>query len=136
MKNIKLTMIVGFCLIALSLNVMADIAVIAGATSSASSMTSRDVKKIFLGKSSKMNPVDQTDGSDIRNAFYSKVVGKNPAKMKAYWSKMIFSGKATPPAVSSDDSAVKSWVNKNKKGIAYIDSSAVDSSVKVLLTIK
>ncbi len=136
MKNLKLTMIVGLCLIVLSINTMADIAIITSANNDMGSLTSKDVKKIFLGKSNKMNPVDQTEGSDIRNAFYSKVTGKNKSKMKAYWSKMIFSGKATPPVASTDDSAIKSWVNKNKKAIGYIDSSAVDSSVKVLLTVK
>jgi len=55
--------------------------------------------------------------------------------MKAYWSKMIFSGKAAPPAVFDNDAAVKSWVASNTDGIGYIDSSQVDVSVKVILTI-
>lgn len=114
--------------------VMADISVIANKDSSASSLSKKQIKKLFLGKDSSMKPVDQKEGSAIRNDFYSKITGKNEAKMKAYWSKMIFSGKAVPPESAADDSAVKVWVTKNKSGIGYIDSGSVDGSVKVLFT--
>ncbi len=112
----------------------ADIAVIAGSGNSAS-VSKKDVKKIFLGKKTSMNPMDLPDGSAIRDEFYQKVAKKNPSQMKSYWSKMIFSGKATPPENADDDAAVKAWVAKNPKGIGYIDSGSVDDSVKVLLTI-
>jgi hypothetical protein len=114
---------------------MADIAIIAN-TSNSSSVTVKEVKKIFLGKNDTMTPVDLSEGNATRNAFYEKVVSKNEAQMKAYWSKMIFSGKATPPESKSDDAGVKVWVASNQKGIGYIDSGSVDDSVKVLLTIK
>lgn len=112
----------------------ADIAVVANSASSASSLSAKQVKKLFLGKNDSMKPVDQAEGSGIRNDFYSKVAKKNESKMKAYWSKMIFSGKAVPPEIADDDAAVKAWLAKNKNGIGYIDSGSVDGSVKVLYT--
>jgi len=60
---------------------------------------------------------------------------KNASKLKSYWSKMIFSGKAIPPEVVGDDAAVISWVASTKNGIGYVDSSAVNDSVKVLLRV-
>jgi len=125
-----------FSTVLFSASAIADIAVIANSGSSASSMTSKDIKKIFLGKNTSMTPIDQAEGSATRNAFYQQVAKKSEAQMKAYWSKMIFSGKATPPGTASDDAAVKAWVVSNKNGIGYIDSSAVDDTVKVLLTVK
>jgi len=83
-----------------------------------------------------MIPVDQNEGSAIRDSFYQKVAKKDAGQMKAYWSKMIFSGKAIPPVASSNDATVKTWVVNNPKGVGYIDSSAVDDTVKVLLTVK
>jgi len=33
----------------------------------------------------------------FRDDFYNKVTGKSAAQMKAYWSKIIFTGKANHP---------------------------------------
>jgi len=139
-KLLKKSGIVGSVAVCLGLLLMqsalADIAVVASADSSAGSLSAKDVKKIFLGKKNTMVPVDQKEGSAIRNDFYSKVANKDQAKMKAYWSKMLFSGKATPPDNVEGDDAVKAWLAKNKNGIGYIDSGSVDGSVKVLFTAK
>ncbi|VAW61524.1 hypothetical protein MNBD_GAMMA08-619 [hydrothermal vent metagenome] len=129
------TYITGLSLLLISAVAFADIAVIVNPSNSASA-SQKDIKKIFLGKKTSMNPVDQNEGSAIRDSFYQKVAKKDAGQMKAYWSKMIFSGKAIPPAASSNDATVKTWVVNNPKGVGYIDSSAVDDTVKVLLTIK
>ncbi len=119
----------------------ADIAVIANTANPESNLTPAQAKKIFLGKRTSFPggswaaPVDQAEGSPIRDTFYKKATNKDASQMKAYWSKMIFSGKATPPESVGDDAAVKAWVSGNKDGVGYIDSGAVDDSVKVLLTL-
>lgn len=115
----------------------AEIAVIANSANPASSISTANSKKLFLGKRSgfKGTPVDQPEGSAVRDTFYQKAAGKNGSQMKAYWSKMIFSGKATPPETVADDAAVKAWVAGHADGIGYVDSGSVDDSVKVLLTL-
>ncbi len=121
--------------------VQAEIAVIANSANAEASLSAKQVKKIFLGKKNAFpgggaaKPVDQKEGGTIRNAFYQKVANKNPDAMKGYWTKMIFSGKASPPNAVEDDAAVKAWVASHKEGIGYVDKSAVDGSVKVLLTL-
>jgi len=119
----------------------AEIAIIANAANPEASISAGEAKKIFLGKRTSFPggawaaPVDQVEGSATRDTFYQKAAHKDAAQMKAYWSKMIFSGKATPPEAVADDAAVKAWVAGNKDGIGYVDSGVVDSSVKVLLTL-
>ncbi len=125
----------------LSVPAQAEIAVIANAGNPEASLTAKQVKKIFLGKKNAFpggaaaKPVDQAAGSAVRDAFYQKVAKKNADKMKTYWTQMVFSGKASPPEVVGDDAAVKAWVASHKDGIGYVDKSAVDGSVKVLLTL-
>lgn len=114
---------------------LAEIAVIVNTGNATSSMSADDVKGIFFGKSIALSPVDQAEGSAIRNAFYSKVAGKDATQMKAYWTTMIFSGKAVPPEGATDSAAVKAWVAKTPNGIGYIDGGAVDGSVKVILKV-
>jgi len=134
-KKLTIASLVTMCSSVLFVQVvMADISVIANKASSTASLSEKQVKKLFLGKDDSMKPVDQSEGSTIRNDFYTKVAHKDEAKMKAYWSKMIFSGKAVPPESADDDAAVKAWVAKNKNGIGYIDSGSVDDSVKVVYT--
>jgi len=129
-------LVIVYCSALFSYSALADIAVIANTNSASSSLSIKDVKKIFLGKNTSMTPVDQPDGNATRNVFYQKAAKKNESQMKAYWSKMIFSGKAIPPETSANDASVITWVTNNKNGIGYIDSASVDDSVKILLTIK
>jgi len=126
---------------ACSLTSIAETVVVVHPSNNESALGIKVVKKLFLVKTSsfpgggKATPADQPEGSGIRSSFYKNVAGKNDAQMKSYWSKMIFSGKASPPIIVNDDAAIKSWVASNPNGIGYIDSSQVDTSVKVVLSI-
>jgi len=120
----------------------AETVVIVHPSNSVSELSQKVVKKLYLAKSdtfpggAKATPVDQPEQSAIRDIFYQKVTGKNPSKIKSYWSKMIFSGKASPPAILANDAEVKSWIAANSNGIGYIDKAGVDASVKVVLTVQ
>ncbi|HED35440.1 MAG TPA: phosphate ABC transporter substrate-binding protein [Gammaproteobacteria bacterium] len=120
--------------------VHAEVVVIINPASNISMSNIRAIKKVFLGKTStldgkEVSVADQNEGAAVRDEFYQKVARKNAAKLKSYWSKMIFSGKAVPPDVVGDDAAVVAWVANNRNGIGYVDSSAVNDSVKVLLLV-
>jgi ABC-type phosphate transport system substrate-binding protein len=116
----------------------AETAVIVSTSNVNASIDSDIVSRIFLGKTSDFPsgdqaiPVDQDEGSATRDAFNNSVLGKNSSQLKAYWSRLIFTGKGTPPKEVGDDAAVKSLVAANPNMIGYIDSSAVDDSVKVV----
>ena len=80
-----------------------EIAVIVNPKNATASVTADQVEQIFLGKSTSLpgggnaTPVDKSDGSAIRDDFYQKATGKSNAQVKAIWSRLIFSGKSTPP---------------------------------------
>jgi ABC-type phosphate transport system substrate-binding protein len=92
------------------------------------------IANVYLGKSTAFTPVDQADGSAIRGEFYKKVADKDASQAKALWSKLVFTGKATPPKEFGSSADVKKAVAANPKAIGYIEKSAVDASVKVVLT--
>ena len=116
----------------------AEVAVIVSASNGNGSLDQNTISRVFLGKSknfpdgSQAVPVDQNAGSASREAFSSTVLGKSASQLKAYWSRLIFTGKGTPPKESGDDAAVKDLVAKNPNLIGYVDSSVVDGSVKVV----
>lgn len=92
-------------------------------------------RKSVLNKGTRINPVDQEEGSAVRDAFYQKVVDKNPSQIKAYWSTMIFTGRGTPPPAAIDSMEVRNIVASTPGTIGYIDAAEVDDSVKVILTL-
>lgn len=118
----------------------AQVAVIVGAKSDVPTLTTEQVASIYLGRTDKFPNgntallLDQSPGSSIRNNFYEKVTGKSEAQVKAAWARLVFSGKGTPPKEVSNSAEVKKMVGGNPNMIGYIEKSAVDSSVKVILT--
>jgi ABC-type phosphate transport system substrate-binding protein len=99
-------------------------------------MFAEQASQFFLGKSNMFTPVDQAEGSSIRNDFYQKLADKDAAQVKAIWSKLVFTGKATPPKEFKSSTDVKKAVADDPKAIGYIDKSAVDDTVKVILTLQ
>ncbi len=117
----------------------AEVVVIVSAKSRVTSITAEQTAKIFLGKTSSFPddgdavPIDQSEGSAIRDEFYSKVVHKNSSQLSAYWAKVIFAGDGRPPEKLESNVAVRKAVAKNPNVIGYIDKGAVDKSVRVIL---
>jgi ABC-type phosphate transport system substrate-binding protein len=118
----------------LALPAMAEVVVVANPKAAESSLTKDQVAQFFLGKSTAMNPVDQPESAPIRTEFYKKVTDKEASQVKALWSKLVFTGKATMPKEATDSAAVKKMVASDPKAIGYIEKSAVDASVKVIYT--
>ncbi|WP_045857110.1 type 2 periplasmic-binding domain-containing protein [Teredinibacter purpureus] len=117
----------------------AEIAVITH-PSNASAMDGGAISLIFLGKKksfpdgSQAVPVSQTEDAAPTAEFNDKILKKSSSQLKAYWSKLVFTGKGTPPRSVDNDAAVVSLVSSNPNIIGYVDASAVNDSVKVVAT--
>ena len=127
--------------VALSLSgavVKADVVAVVSARSPIIALDKSQVADIFLGKASRFPngiqaaPIDQAEGSAVRDEFYGKVIGKTAAQIKAYWSKIIFTGRGQPPPSVSNDIEMKKRISENPIAIGYIDRSLVDASVRVV----
>jgi ABC-type phosphate transport system substrate-binding protein len=123
-------------LTAMSAAAMAEVVVIVNPKFAAASMTEDEVAQIFLGKSTVLTPVDQAESAPIRAEFYKKVTDKEPSQVKAIWSKLVFTGKGTPPKDVGTAADVKKAVAADPKMIGYVDKASVDGSVKAVLTVK
>lgn len=118
-----------------NLPVRAELVVVVSPKNAASTMNSEQVAQFFLGTSNSLKPIDQADGSPIRAEFYKKVADKEPSQVKAIWSKLVFTGKGKPPKELASSADVKKAIDADPNAIGYIEKSAVDSSVKVILTV-
>ena len=117
---------------------VAEVVAVVSSKSQMTSLSGNQIVDIFLGKTNHLAngeavvPVDQAEGSALRDEFYQKFAGKSPAQIKAHWSKIIFTGRGRPPKDVSDSAEVKKQLAANPNAIGYIDPKAVDESVRVL----
>ena len=129
---------VGFCLGGRT--AAAAVVVVVSAKKPVVSLSKNEVLDIFLGRTSRFPdgspavPLDQAEGSAVRDAFYNELAGKSPAQMKAHWSKIIFTGRGQPPRQVANGAELKKRLAENPNVIGYLEESLVDDTVKVLLS--
>ena len=120
----------------------AELVVIVSARSPVTTLRADQVAAIFLGQSARFPdgveavPLDQRLGSPLRDAFYARVASKSPALLKAWWSKMVFTGRGQPPAEAEDSAAVRRRVADNPDTVGYIERGALDASVRPVLVVQ
>ena len=113
----------------------AQTVVVVNPKSSLTTITSEQVAQVYLGTSNEFRPLDLGEGTPIRTDFYKKVAEKDSAQVKAIWSRLAFTGKGKPPKEYSSSADVKKAVAEDVRAMGYVEKSAVDASVKVLLTV-
>ena len=101
----------------------------------AAALTKDQVANVYLGRSNDLKPLDLPEGNAAREAFYKKATDRDPAQVKAVWSRIVFTGQGQPPKEVADPAAVKRAVAADPKTVGYIDKSDVDGSVKVVLSL-
>jgi ABC-type phosphate transport system substrate-binding protein len=141
MKTILEKTACAFAMMMFSVVAMAEVKVVVHPSVKDASITASQAADVFLGKANalpsghKTVPVDQDEGQSAREEFYSKAAKKDAAQLKAYWSRLIFTGKGQPPKVLSDDAEVLQLVSNNPNIVGYVSGNANTSRVKVLLVI-
>ena len=122
---------------AISLCAFAEVVVIVH-PSNDSTLSQKDVQRIFLGKEKKFSngnevlPVNQVPSSSARGSFDTDTLGRSSTQIAAYWSKLVFTGKGIPPKELDNDAAVLAIVADNQHAIGYVDSASVSDAVKVI----
>ena len=129
-------------LLSIPFSLLAEVLVVTGANSPPITLSKDQISDIFLGRitslpdGNSVTPVDQPESNPLRDEFYLKVANKSAAQAKALWAKLYFTGRGEPPREARDDDDIKKIVNSTRGAIGYIDQSAVDKSVKVLLIVQ
>ncbi len=119
MKTINKSLIVLSLLISCGLtSSYAETVIVVSSKSTATNLTKDQASAIFMGKTSEVPgggqvvPIDQVDGP-LREEFYTKTTGKSTDQMRAYWSKLEFTGKGTAPKQLANSTEVKKFLATN-----------------------
>ena len=90
-----------------------------------------DGRRLEFPDGTSVAPISQVNNA-TKESFDQEVLGKSASQMKAHWAKLSFSGRGSAPEELGSDSAIVSAVGSNIEAVGYVDSSAVNSSVKVV----
>lgn len=133
LKNISATLIGCF----LTVSAMAELIIVVHPSNDAT-IDMKSTQRIFLGKAKKFSnskeaiPINQVEGSPTRDTFDTTVLNRSSNQVSAYWSKLVFTGKGIPPKEVDNDAAVIALIANNQNAIGYVDSSAVNDTVKAI----
>jgi len=61
-----------------------------------------------------------------------QILNKTESQLKAYWSKLVFSGQGQPPKVVDSSAEMLSLIAANPNMTGFVDVSEVNDSVKVI----
>lgn len=141
-RQAALPLLMGWALLgAPGMAMAAELVVIVSARSPVTALRAEQVADIFLAETGTFPDgrvacaVDLRVGSPLRDAFYAKVANRSPALMKAYWTKMIFTGRGQPPRELPNSAAVRKLVAENPGMIGYIERSVLDASVRAVMVV-
>lgn len=120
----------------------ADLVVVVNAGSGVENLTRSEVINIFLGRYRQLPsgiaamPVDQPQTGPDKALFYDLLVHKDLAEINAYWARLMFSGKTSPPQQTASGAEVLAWLAKHKGAVGYIDRALADSRVRIVLDLE
>lgn len=99
-----------------------------------------EVERIFLSKTNHLGSqrvkIAELKADGIKQRFYAHVSGKSLTQLRAYWTKLIFTGKAQPPKQVANVENLKEMLQSGKIIITYLPVEQVDDSMRVLYTLK
>ena len=138
----KSTTFLTLILLTFSSSLYADVAIVVHRDSPLASATLEEISKIFLAKTKtftdgqEIKLLDLEEGHETRDQFYQTVANKTPSQVKAYWSRLIFTGKGQPPQVLMDSDEIVEFISEDPNSIGYANPDSITDSVKVIYTIK
>lgn len=108
------------------------------------SITKQQVIDLFMGRSpyfptgDAVVKLDAPSSSDVRESFYQSLVQMSLPEVNAYWARLMFSGRATPPMSVPKEEDILKLVASNSNAIGYIPRESIgelNNDVKTVFVI-
>ena len=129
--------IIAALLFTLPMLACAELAVVTSDRASLNSLTENEVKQLFSGQlrqigGNRIQPLDLPSSSKLREEFYRKLLGRSPEQMRAYWTRLIFTGQGQPPREVSGAQEMGTLLNSSLEFIGYLPVEELTGNTKVL----
>ena len=120
-----------------------DVFVVAAASSTFQSISAKDLQALYMGRRQETkdgNPVQATDlprDHPLRQQFYARLTGMTAAQVNSHWSRLLFSGRSTPPVILSNPEAVFGFLLRTPNTLGYTSSPPTPASgLKVVMVLR
>lgn len=117
---------------------VAEIVVVVSRESPIDTLEPGQLRDIYLGRTNSLAdgtpivPIDQAESTAAYAAFCRDYLGQSKARIKAHWSKRIFTGRGQPPRSVADGEAMARVVADNPSAIGYLDRELIDDRLRVV----
>lgn len=117
----------------------AEPVVVVSADTGVEHLSRDEVINIFLGRYRQFPsglaalPIDHSANQPLKAQFYRLLVNKDLAEINAYWARLIFSGKVSPPRQAASSAEVVTWLVNTPGAIGYLDRSMVDGRLRIVM---
>lgn len=116
----------------------AELVVVASPKSGIERLTQQEIIYLYMGRLRQLPsgiqamPIDLGVDTPERANFYRRLVNKEPAEIKAYWSRLIFSGGSRPPFMADSRDELIRMIGNNPGAIGYLERDQVDNRLRVI----
>lgn len=139
MRRLGLTLLLWFTLLGLA--TAAELVVVVRADSEIGPLTRSEVTSIFLGRYRELasgalaEPLDQVPQSAEYIAFYEQLINKTASELRAYWARLVFTGRVSPPRVVDNSERLTEQLLANPRAIGYLERGRVDRRLRIVYTV-
>ena len=115
----------------------AELVVVTSNNATLNSLSENEAKQLFSGQlrqlgGNRVQPLDLPSSNKAREEFYRKLLGRSPEQMRAYWTRLIFTGQGQPPREVSGAQEMTTLLNSSAEFIGYLPAAELTGTMKVL----
>ena len=120
----------------------ADLVLIANAGTAVNNISREEAANIYMGRLRRFpsgataQPLDLPSDSTEKSLFYHLLINKDLSDVEAYWARLIFSGRVSPPRTVVSLKEVVENVAREPNVIGYVDRSIVDNRVRIIMELQ
>jgi hypothetical protein len=120
-------------------NAQADLVLIANAKIAEESISREEAINIYMGHLRQFSsglaaqPLDLPSNYEEKALFYRLLVNKTLSDIEAYWARLVFSGRTSPPRTVYSPKEMVERVSEKPTFIGYVDRRYVDKRVRIIL---
>lgn len=116
----------------------AQILIVTSARGAVGELSRQQAEQLYLGRTRSLPDGTAVALADlpaggVRDRFYEQLTGKNPSQIRAYWSRMVFTGRALPPQQVENARELGARLLGNPNLVGYLLAADADPRMKVLL---
>lgn len=118
-----------------------DMFVVAAAANPFQSIGPKELQAIYMGRKQNVGGRGGVQATDLphehpmRDKFYAQLTGMTAAQVNSHWSRLLFSGRSTPPVIFPNEEAMLSYLLRTPNALGYTFKPP-PAGLKVVMVLK